>query len=128
MAAFLLLPRLSRTARRNGHRRRDRGDGRIRTAIIQPPAEFFANAHAITFYAFDMPMWKGKDLRTQPLDKRRALLRTKAMPKMPAIHFSESFAADGEKMISAIRSQGLEGIVAKRRDSLYEPAGGMAPG
>ena len=43
------------------------------------------------------------------------------MPKLPAIHFSDSFPADAEKMISAIRAQGLEGIVAKRRDSLYEP-------
>jgi bifunctional non-homologous end joining protein LigD len=82
---------------------------------------FSANANAITFYAFDMPMWKGEDLRTRPLDKRRALLRTKAMPKLPAIHFSDSFPADAEKMISAVRAQGLEGIVAKRRDSLYEP-------
>ena len=81
---------------------------------------FSANANAITFYAFDMPMWKGEDLRMQPLDKRRDLLRTKAMPKLPAIHFSESFAADAEKMISAVRAQGLEGIVAKHRDSLYE--------
>jgi hypothetical protein len=55
------------------------------------------------------------------LNKRRELLRTKAMPKLPTIHFSDSFAADAEKMISAVRAQGLEGIVAKRRDSLYEP-------
>ena len=82
---------------------------------------FSANANAITFYAFDMPMWKGEDLRRQPLDKRRELLRSKAMPKLPAIHFSDDFAADAEKMISAVRAQGLEGIVAKRRDSLYEP-------
>ena len=82
---------------------------------------FSANADAITFYAFDMPMWRGEDLRTQPLDKRRNFLLTKAMPKLPTIHFSDSFPADAEKMISAVRSQGLEGIVAKRRDSLYEP-------
>jgi DNA ligase D-like protein (predicted ligase) len=82
---------------------------------------FSANANAITFYAFDMPMWKGEDLQKQPLDKRRELLRTKAMPKLPTIHFSDSFPADAEKMISAVRAQGLEGIVAKRRDSSYEP-------
>ena len=65
-------------------------------------------------------MWKGQDLRAQRLDKRRELLRKKVMPKLPQIHFSESFPATAETMISAVRSQGLEGIVAKRRDSLYE--------
>jgi ATP-dependent DNA ligase len=58
---------------------------------------FSANANAITFYAFDMPMWSGRDLRMQPLDKRRELLCTKAMPKLPALHFSDSFAANAEK-------------------------------
>ena len=82
---------------------------------------FSANVDAITFYGFDMPMWKGEDLRRQPLERRRELLLTKAMPKLPAIHFSDSFPADAEKMISAVRAQGLEGIVAKRRDSFYEP-------
>jgi len=81
---------------------------------------FSANANAITFYAFDMPMWNGQDMRMQPLDRRRELLRTKAMPKLPTIHFSDSFAANAEKVISAVRSHGLEGIVAKRRDSLYD--------
>src|ERR1700757_2102446 len=28
---------------------------------------FSANANAITFYAFDMPMWKGEDQRLQSL-------------------------------------------------------------
>ena len=32
---------------------------------------FSANDGAITFYAFDMPMWTGEDLRKQPLDNRR---------------------------------------------------------
>jgi bifunctional non-homologous end joining protein LigD len=57
----------------------------------------------------------------QPLEKRRALLRAEAMSKMPGLHFSESFAATAEDMVSAVRSQGLEGVVAKRRDSRYEP-------
>jgi ATP-dependent DNA ligase len=49
---------------------------------------FSENVRSITFYAFDMPMWKGQDLRTQPLDRRRELLHTKAMPNLPAVHFS----------------------------------------
>jgi ATP-dependent DNA ligase len=82
---------------------------------------FSANANVITFFAFDLLMWQGESLERQPLEKRRTLLRTRAMPKMPAVHFSESFAVTAEQMVSAVRAQGLEGVVAKRRNSSYEP-------
>jgi DNA ligase D-like protein (predicted ligase) len=82
---------------------------------------FSANADAITFFAFDLLMWKGENLQKQPLEKRRALLRSRAMQKMPGAHFSESFPVTADQMVSAVRSQGLEGIVAKRRNSFYEP-------
>ncbi len=82
---------------------------------------FSANANPITFFAFDLLMWKGENLRKQPLEKRRTLLRVRAMSKMPAARFSESFQVPADQMISAVRSQGLEGVVAKRRNSSYEP-------
>jgi DNA ligase D-like protein (predicted ligase) len=82
---------------------------------------FSVNANAITFFAFDLLMWKGKNLQRQPLEKRRALLRSRAMPKMSVAHFSESFNVTADQMVSAVRSQGLEGVVAKRRNSFYEP-------
>jgi DNA ligase D-like protein (predicted ligase) len=82
---------------------------------------FSANADAITFFAFDLLMWKGENLQRQSLEKRRALLRSRAMPKMPAAHFSDSFHVTADQMVSAVRSQGLEGVVAKRRNSFYEP-------
>jgi DNA ligase D-like protein (predicted ligase) len=82
---------------------------------------FSANANAIIFFAFDLLMWNGENLQMQPLEKRRALLRRKAMPKMPTARFSDSFHVTADQMISAVRSQGLEGIVAKRRKSIYEP-------
>src|ERR1700730_2249432 len=82
---------------------------------------FSKNAQAMTFYAFDLLMWKGEDLRPQPLENRRELLRSKVMPTLPAIRYSDSFAVTAEQMVAAVRSQGLEGVVAKRRDSRYEP-------
>jgi DNA ligase D-like protein (predicted ligase) len=82
---------------------------------------FSANTNAVTFFAFDLLMWKGESLQKQPLEKRRTLLRGRAMSKMPAARFSESFHVTADQMVSAVRSQGLEGVVAKRQNSFYEP-------
>jgi DNA ligase D-like protein (predicted ligase) len=76
----------------------------------------------VTFFAFDVLMWKGRDLQQRRLDERREILRTEVVPSLPdSIRFSASFAASPEQIIAAVREQGLEGVVAKRRDSVYEP-------
>jgi DNA ligase D-like protein (predicted ligase) len=77
------------------------------------------NPEAIHYYAFDVLMWKGKDLRNQSLRARRALLKEK-LAALPEIRYSEGFSASAEEMIEAVRAQGLEGVVAKRLDSKYE--------
>src|ERR1700730_11629254 len=44
------------------------------------------------------------------------------MPLLPdLIHFSETMEASPAELIEAVREQGFEGIVAKRRDSLCKP-------
>jgi bifunctional non-homologous end joining protein LigD len=44
------------------------------------------------------------------------------MPRLPdSIRYSETLKASPVELIEAVREQGFEGIVAKRRDSLYEP-------
>jgi DNA ligase D-like protein (predicted ligase) len=76
----------------------------------------------IQFYVFDLLILRGKDLTKQSLEKRRELLRTKVMPRLPdTIRYSETLQASPADLIEAVREQGFEGIVAKRRDSLYEP-------
>jgi ATP-dependent DNA ligase len=62
-------------------------------------------ADAITFFAFDLLMWKGENLQRQPLEKRRSLLRGTVMPKMPGVHFSDSFhvTADQRSRLHRIR-------------------------
>jgi bifunctional non-homologous end joining protein LigD len=76
----------------------------------------------LQFYVFDLLILRDKDLVQQPLEKRRELLRTKVMPRLPdSIRYSETLQASPAELIEAVREQGFEGIVAKRRDSLYEP-------
>ena len=81
---------------------------------------FSALRAAITFFAFDVVMWKGQDLQARPLHERRTLLQKDIMPTLPAVHYSESFVPL-ERMISVVRERSLEGIVAKNRHSRYEP-------
>ena len=80
----------------------------------------FSTAKTIAFFAFDVLMWKGKDLRMSSLYARRELLRKNVMSKLPDVHYSESFAAPVDRILSVLRDQDLEGVVAKRQDSKYE--------
>jgi ATP-dependent DNA ligase len=43
------------------------------------------------------------------------------MLRSPRIRISEQFNSSPADIISAVREQRLEGVVAKRKDSLYEP-------
>lgn len=38
-----------------------------------------------------------------------------------SIRYSETLEASASEVIKGVRDQGLEGVVAKRSDSLYEP-------
>jgi bifunctional non-homologous end joining protein LigD len=78
-------------------------------------------AAAILFYAFDVPVLEGVDLRSKPLATRREMLR-ELISKLPdTTRFSETFDASAAELMAAVRSNGLEGVVAKRRDSSYKP-------
>jgi len=61
-------------------------DGQV--ALFSRNGKLFNNRFPAVAAAF--ARLKGKDLRMQPLDKRRELLRTKVMPKLPTIHFLDS--------------------------------------
>jgi ATP-dependent DNA ligase len=52
--------------------------------------------------------------------ERRGLMRTVLKLRSPRIHISDYFETSAADMLRAVREQGLEGVVAKRRDSVYE--------
>jgi bifunctional non-homologous end joining protein LigD len=78
-----------------------------------------AKPAAIRFFAFDLLHLNGKDLQAQPLTARRAALQKLLMGF--AVDFSDELTGSPEDIIHAIAAVGLEGVVAKRRDSRYEP-------
>lgn len=75
----------------------------------------------IFFYAFDLLRLDGKDLCERPLSERKAALQ-KLLKKAPGvIRFSGSLGEDADEILRRAREIGLEGLIGKRKDSLYEP-------
>ena len=82
---------------------------------------FRAEASRIHYYIFDLLCWKDRDLTRVPLIERRALLRSVVVIRDKRIRIADYFEAAPKDLLSAVREQRLEGIVGKRKDSLYQP-------
>jgi bifunctional non-homologous end joining protein LigD len=93
--------------------------GRPSFNILQ---NFRSKARQIQFFAFDVLVYKGKSLISLPLEKRRALLPSAVSPALgDDVRLSEAFNGTPNEITAAAKSLGLEGIIAKRKDSEYQP-------
>ena len=76
---------------------------------------------AVVFYAFDLLALNGEDLRSQPLIKRKQLLkRILRKTKNNRIRFTEHVIGEGLALFKQLERRQLEGMVAKKIDSKYE--------
>jgi bifunctional non-homologous end joining protein LigD len=74
------------------------------------------------FYVFDVLILAGRDVTVEPLCKRRELLEQLVLTKLSEpILYSPQLQASLKDLIQSVKVQGLEGMVAKRSDSKYEP-------
>ncbi len=73
----------------------------------------------LLYYVFDLLYFQGHDLTGLPLVRRKELLR-KILPPGPKIRFSDHVWKDGVLFYHAARERGLEGIIAKHSQSVYE--------
>ena len=76
----------------------------------------------VLYFVFDVMILAGRDVMREPLEARRALLEQKILPKLtePA-RYASPLDARLPVLVASVKAQGLEGLVAKRRDSRYEP-------
>jgi len=74
----------------------------------------------VTYIVFDILERDGKDLTGLPLIQRRKELEV-AVREGPRVVLSVPVEGRGEDYYQAAVAQGLEGIMAKRKDSRYEP-------
>lgn len=75
----------------------------------------------ILYYVFDVLNVDGRDLKGLPLTKRKEFLKALLNPVSENVRFSAGIEADSERLLKAMKARGLEGLIAKRRDSKYEP-------
>jgi bifunctional non-homologous end joining protein LigD len=74
----------------------------------------------VIYQVFDILYADGEDLTRKPLRERLRRLDESLTP-MGSIRRSEGFPGTGVALFEAAREQGIEGIVAKRLDSIYQP-------
>jgi DNA ligase D-like protein (predicted ligase) len=93
--------------------------GRISFNLLQ---HHRSKAQALLLYVFDVLIYRGRSLLNVPLSARRETLSEifKGMKAAP-IALSESLYASADDLVRVAKEFGVEGIVAKRKDSLYEP-------
>ncbi|NOU95571.1 ATP-dependent DNA ligase [Paenibacillus sp. LMG 31456] len=77
-----------------------------------------AHSRPVNYVVFDILHYKGEDLRGYPLHKRKELLATLDFGNAN-IALIPSVEAEGEQLYSKIEALKMEGIVAKRANSIY---------
>ena len=76
--------------------------------------------YPLCYYVFDLLSLNGNSTYDLPLVERKELLR-KLLPKNSVIKYSEHITTTGKAFFEAAKKNNLEGIIAKKSDSLYHP-------
>jgi bifunctional non-homologous end joining protein LigD len=74
----------------------------------------------LAYMVFDLLHLDGSSLLDVPLEERKRLLRRVIRPD-PRVQYAAHVVGEGEAFVRAAAKRGLEGIVAKRLNSRYEP-------
>lgn len=79
-------------------------------------------ATPVLYYVFDVMILAGRDVRSEPLDARIDLLQRKVLPALAEpVRFVGELDAGLRDLVHSVKEHGFEGLVAKRRDSRYQP-------
>jgi bifunctional non-homologous end joining protein LigD len=98
-------------------------DGEVCALDDQGRASFSAmqqGGHPLVYYAFDVLEIEGEPVIDRPFTERHELLRGLLASGSTTVRLSETFD-DGRALMKAAKEQGLEGVMAKKASSRYEP-------
>jgi bifunctional non-homologous end joining protein LigD len=85
-----------------------------------PDIDRARHRHPVYLYVFDILWLDDRDLTSEPLTRRREVLREVVTETGP-IGFTLAVEGEGCAFFEAAKTLGIEGIIAKKLDSVYEP-------
>ncbi len=101
-------------------------DGEIVVVDDQGRPDFQALQHYqgsgsghLLYYVFDLLYFRGHDLTNLPLLRRKEILK-KILPSVPKVRVSDHIVKEGVLFFNVVKEKGLEGIIAKHAQGVYE--------
>ncbi len=94
-------------------------DGKPSFQLIQQYAQ--GGEVPICYYVFDCLSVGGKSIESKPLLERKKILKA-LLPKSDLIKYCDHIEERGKDFFALVKKQGLEGMIAKRADSVYKEA------
>ena len=95
-------------------------EGRSSFQLLQA-REMEGRKSPVYFYAFDLLQLDGKGLIALPLETRKNVLEKLCAEAGDPIRYSGAIGANAKALLEEVKRRGLEGIVGKQRNSVYEP-------
>lgn len=94
---------------------------RLQQRMNVVPDQGLMAQYPVVYYVFDLLYLDGYDLRRVPLEKRKEALRAIfLLGANDRVRYSEEQIDHGKELAGLAAERQLEGIIGKRRDSLYE--------
>src|SRR5581483_3408790 len=97
-------------------------EGRSSFQLLQA-IELEGREAPLCFYVFDLLQLSGKSLLRLPLTARKELLAKVCANVSDPIRYSGEIGRDPKPLLAEVKKRGLEGLIGKLRDSIYEPGG-----
>jgi bifunctional non-homologous end joining protein LigD len=95
-------------------------EGRSSFQLLQG-LEMEGRKSPVRFYVFDLLQVNGRSLLTLPLTARKQLLTQICEETGDPIRYSGEIGGDPPALLAEVQRRGLEGLIGKLRDSVYEP-------
>jgi bifunctional non-homologous end joining protein LigD len=95
-------------------------DGRSSFQLLQG-LEMEGRKAPLRFYLFDLLQLDGKSLLGLPLEQRKQVLAKICENVGDPIRYSGEISGDVKSLLAEVKRRGLEGLIGKQRNSVYEP-------